>query len=275
MPSQQQRWIIFTDLEGTLLDMHTQQWQPASEWLSRLKQQAIPVILCSSKTAAEMMLLQKELGIGPLPLIAENGAVIQMGDDWQDADGPRRIIGSPHEEIQHVLTQLRENDGFKFTMFSDVPEQTISDWTGMSLKHAALAQLHEASETLIWRDCDERMRVFDETLASLGLQFVRGARFWHVLDQRGGKAQAVSGILSRYQQKEGFRRVSIGLGDGPNDAPLLDSTDYAVVVKGLNRDGIFLKDDTLERVYHTRSSGPEGWREGLDYWFSSLSQQQT
>ncbi|MFK3661132.1 mannosyl-3-phosphoglycerate phosphatase-related protein [Scandinavium sp. NPDC088450] len=275
MPSQQQRWIIFTDLEGTLLDMHTQQWQPASEWLTRLKQQEIPVILCSSKTAAEMMLLQKELGIGPQPLIAENGAVIQMGDDWQDADGPRRIIGSPHEEIQHVLTQLRENDGFKFTTFSDVPEQTISDWTGMSLKHAALAQLHEASETLIWRDSDERMRVFDETLASLGLQFVRGARFWHVLDQRGGKAQAVSGILSRYQQKEGFRRVSIGLGDGPNDAPLLDSTDYAVVVKGLNRDGIFLKDATPERVYHTRSSGPEGWREGLDYWFSSLSQQQT
>lgn len=275
MPSQQQRWIIFTDLEGTLLDIHTQQWQPASEWLARLKQREIPVILCSSKTAAEMMLLQKELGIGPLPLIAENGAVIQMGDDWQDADGPRRIIGSPHEEIQHVLTQLRENDGFKFTTFSDVPEQTISDWTGMSLKHAALAQLHEASETLIWRDSDERMQAFDETLASLGLQFVRGARFWHVLDQRGGKAQAVSGLLSCYQQKEGFRRVSIGLGDGPNDAPLLDSTDYAVVVKGLNRDGVFLKDDTPERVYHTRSSGPEGWREGLDYWLSSSSQQQT
>ena len=275
MPTLQQRLIIFTDLEGTLLDSHTQQWQPAGDWLARLKQHQIPVILCSSKTAAEMMLLQDELGIGPLPLIAENGAVIQVGDNWQDEDGPRRIIGSPHEEIQHVLHQLRENDGYKFTTFSDVSEQTVCEWTGMNLKHAGLARLHEASETLIWRDSDERMRAFEDTLASLGLQFVQGARFWHVLDQRGGKAQAVSWLLSRYQQQEGFRRISIGLGDGPNDAPLLDSTDFAVVVKGLNRAGVHLKEDTPERVYHTHSSGPEGWREGLDYWLSSSSQQQT
>lgn len=270
MPDLQQSLIVFTDVEGTLLDSHTQLWQPASEWLLRLQEHKVPVVLCSSKTAAEMMLLQKELGLGLQPLIAENGAVIQLAEAWQDDDAyPRLITGSPHAEIQDVLQQLRENDGFKFTTFSDVSEQQIAEWTGMNLKHAALARLHEASETLIWRDSDERMAEFSATLASLGLQFVQGARFWHVLDARGGKAQAVTWLLGRYQQREGFRRVSIGLGDGPNDAPLLDTTDYAVVVKGLNRDGVRLRDDTPERAYHTRQSGPDGWREGLDYWLSS------
>ncbi len=270
MPDLQQPLIVFTDVEGTLLDSHTQSWQPASAWLQRLKEHAVPVVLCSSKTAAEMMLLQKELGLGAQPIIAENGAVIQLAGAWEDDEAfPRLMTGSPHEEIQHVLQQLREDDGYKFTTFSDVSAQEIAEWTGMNLRHAELARLHEASETLIWRDSDENMRAFTEALASLGLQFVQGARFWHVLDERGGKAQAVSWLMGRYQQKEGFRRLSIGLGDGPNDAPLLDSTDYAVVVKGLSREGIRLKQDLPERVYATRETGPDGWCEGLDHWLSS------
>lgn len=269
MPNLQEPLLLFTDVEGTLLDSHTQQWQAASDWLLRLRQHQIPVVLCSSKTASEMMLLQQELGLEGLPLIAENGAVIHLADDWQDDEAfPRLITGSPHEELQHILKQLRDKEGFKFTTFSDVSEETLASLTGMNLRHAALARLHEASETLVWRDSDERMQAFSATLASLGLQFVQGARFWHVLDERAGKAQAVTWLLSRYQHREGFRRVSIGLGDGPNDAPLLDTTDYAVVVKGLNRDGIRLASDVPERVYHTRESGPEGWREGLDYWLS-------
>ena len=262
--------IVFTDIEGSLIDIQTQRWDAASAWLNRLVEHGVPIVLCSSKTAAEMILLQKELNIGPHPLIAENGAVIQLDDTWHDDEAwPRMILGSPHEEITHVLNQLRETEGFKFTTFSDVSEQTICELTGMNMEHAALARLHEASETLIWRDSDERMQQFEDTLNSLGMQFVQGARFWHVLDQRGGKDQAVTLLRNRYQAREGFRRTAIGLGDGPNDAPLLDSTDYAVVIKGLNRMGISLKNDTPERVFHTQSGGPEGWREGLDYWLSS------
>lgn len=270
MPDLQQPLILFTDLEGTLLDSHTQLWQPASDWLLRLQQENVPVVICSSRSAAEMRLLQKELGLDGLPLIAENGAVIQLADAWQDDEHfPRLITGSAHAEIHHVLQRLRENNGFRFTTFSDVTELEIAEWTGMNLKHAALARLYEASETLIWRDTDDQMAKFTDILASLGLQCVQGARFWHVLDERGGKAQAVSWLLSRYQQREGFRRVSIGLGDGPNDAPLLDTTDFAVVVKGLNRDGVSLRDDSPDRAYHTRQSGPDGWCEGLDHWLLS------
>ena len=44
--------MIVTDLDGSLLDHHDYNWDAASEWLARLKQQAIPVVFCSSKTAA-------------------------------------------------------------------------------------------------------------------------------------------------------------------------------------------------------------------------------
>ncbi|VEB57950.1 mannosyl-3-phosphoglycerate phosphatase [Salmonella enterica subsp. enterica] len=70
--------LIFTDLDGTLLNSHTFEWQPAAPWLTRLHESGVPVILCSSKTAAEMLQLQTTLNLQGLPLIAENGAVLQL-----------------------------------------------------------------------------------------------------------------------------------------------------------------------------------------------------
>lgn len=268
MPDLREPLLVFTDLEGTLLESHTGDWQPAVPWLNRLKEAGAPVILCSSKTAAEMAQIQQETGLQGLPFIAENGAVIQLDAGWQDDEHfPRLIAGSPQVEIAAVLAKLRENEGFKFTTFSDVDEQIISDWTGLNNAHSALARQQEASETLIWRDSDARMAEFAATLASFGLHVVQGARFWHVLDQRGDKAQATIFLLNKYQQREGKRRTTLGLGDGPNDAPLLDVVDYAVVVKGLNRDGVRLKRNDPQRVYHTAQEGPAGWSEGMAHFF--------
>lgn len=128
-----------------------------------------------------MLYLQKTLGLQGLPLIAENGAVIQLAEQWQDIDGfPRIISGISHGEISQVLNTLREKEHFKFTTFDDVDDATIAEWTGLSRSQAALTQLHEASVTLIWRDSDERMAQFTARLNELGLQFMQGARFWHV-----------------------------------------------------------------------------------------------
>lgn len=178
MLSIQQPLLVFSDLDGTLLDSHSYDWQPAAPWLSRLREANVPVILCSSKTSAEMLYLQKTLGLQGLPLIAENGAVIQLAEQWQDIDGfPRIISGISHGEISQVLNTLREKEHFKFTTFDDVDDATIAEWTGLSRSQAALTQLHEASVTLIWRDSDERMAQFTARLNELGLQFMQGARF--------------------------------------------------------------------------------------------------
>ena len=47
--------LVFTDLDGSLLDHDTYDWQPASAWLTRLEQRAIPVIPTTSKTRAELL----------------------------------------------------------------------------------------------------------------------------------------------------------------------------------------------------------------------------
>lgn len=107
------------------------------------------------------------------------------------------------------------------------------------------------------------MAQFTARLNELGLQFMQGARFWHVLDASAGKDQAANWIIATYQQLSGKRPTTLGLGDGPNDAPLLEVMDYAVIVKGLNREGVHLHDEDPARVWRRsvkdRKAGVKGW----------------
>ena len=66
-------YIIFSDLDGTLLDHKTYTFEPASEALSVLKSRKIPLILSSSKTKAEIERIQSKLTLKE-PFIFENGS---------------------------------------------------------------------------------------------------------------------------------------------------------------------------------------------------------
>ncbi|VDZ74140.1 mannosyl-3-phosphoglycerate phosphatase [Atlantibacter hermannii] len=117
-------------------------------------------------------------------LLAENGAVIQLNDEWDDHPNyPRMINGDSHESIRKVVNELRQTHGFKFTTYDDVDDAMIGEITGLTPKMIGLAKLQEASQTLIWRDSDERLKVFNDELNNLGLCMTEGGHFWHVLDQ--------------------------------------------------------------------------------------------
>lgn len=257
--------IIVTDLDGSLLDHHTYSWQPAAQWLQRLQAHRIPLVICSSKTAAEIVPLQQALGIGHQPFIAENGAVIQ----WQSQETSTALKASgeiDYDALCHRLLQLKRQFGFKFTGFSDASPQQIAEWTGLTPHNAALAKMREASESLIWRDSTEKFELFRQQLEAQGLTLVQGGRFWHVMRNGSGKAEALDELLQHYVL--GNRPVTVGLGDGPNDSAMLDAVDYAVVIKGYSKNPVILQRQDKHPTYHTMHYGPEGWREGLDHFIT-------
>lgn len=67
--------VIYTDLDGTLLDHHTYSAEAASATLSKLRGLGIPVIPCTSKTVAETRPIAAQLGLDG-PMIVENGAAV-------------------------------------------------------------------------------------------------------------------------------------------------------------------------------------------------------
>ena len=66
-------WIV-SDVDGTLMD-HSYDLTPAKETIKYLQKLSIPVILCTSKTAAEVKVIRKDLNLSD-PYIVENGAAI-------------------------------------------------------------------------------------------------------------------------------------------------------------------------------------------------------
>ncbi|WP_227875876.1 hypothetical protein [Kushneria konosiri] len=70
--------------------------------------------------------------------------------------------------------------------------------------------------------------------------------------------------MDRYHLLKGQRPLTVGLGDGPNDVPMLESVDQAVLIRGEHDTPIRIAETV--QLYTTTQKGPKGWSEGLDHW---------
>ncbi|WP_457807669.1 HAD-IIB family hydrolase [Kushneria sp. EE4] len=261
--------LVFTDLDGSLLDHASYDYTPALAWLARLKKDAVPLIINTSKTAAEVMVLHQTLELVS-PFITENGASIHLPASWcldetpDDRGWADIVLGVPYRRIRDVLEAVRATEGFGFRGFGDFSIKEVAEHTGLDSQGAELAHLREASEPLIWEDTDEALERFRLLLIGAGLSLTRGGRFYHVLGDNSGKGRAIAWLVDRYHLLKGRRPMTIGLGDGPNDVTMLESVDRAVLIRGEHDLTINIAETV--QLYTTTQKGPAGWSEGLDHW---------
>lgn len=77
-------YLIFTDLDGTLLDHDTYGYGEAREALDYIKRRRIPLILCSSKTRAEdaskgLMKMTVDIAASLFRMLASEGVIFSEG----------------------------------------------------------------------------------------------------------------------------------------------------------------------------------------------------
>ena len=250
--------LVFTDLDGTLLDHHTYRFQAASPALERLREAGIPVILNSSKTRPEMESLQQQLGI-EAPFIVENGAaaIIPAGNLGKDT-GLVVSFSAPLDEVHDVLRSLRQ-EGYRFRGFMDMDAAEVAAVTGLPHMAAARAKQRIGTEPLLWEGSADALTQFQAQLQKAGLQLIKGGRFYHAMGQYD-KADAMQYLVKRYQSWYPEQQiVTIALGDSPNDARMLESADYAVIIKGVNSDKLEITGAGV--VLRSQGEGPVGWNE--------------
>ncbi|OSN02981.1 mannosyl-3-phosphoglycerate phosphatase [Lonsdalea britannica] len=264
-------WVIFTDLDGSLLDHDTYDWQPAKPWLARLQAAQVPVIITTSKTAAEVAPLQRALGLINVPFIAENGALVTLPATRENhPDYPHKIFGADYPQLCQRLNRLRAEQAFHFRGFSDMTDAEVADITGLPLGDATLARRREGSEPLIWLGTNTELERFAACLKQYQLALTQGGRFYHVMDESVSKGHAVGWLVDQYQQRTGSAMATLGLGDGPNDRSLLEATQHAVIIKGAVSDKVTLSPQYRGEVYRTEFTGPRGWSEGLSHYLSQI-----
>ena len=263
--------VIYTDLDGTLLDHHTYAFDEALETIKALRDRGIPIIPCTSKTRAETMRLVQAMGIDG-PMIVENGAAIWVPQDWglerpagsaSDADAWCHSFGPSRSMIRRQLAILSIEWGNRYQSLCDLSDKQVAAVTGLDLDGAARAKQREHCETLIWLGTPADRKTFAEQVETLDMRCLQGGRFVHVLTS-GGKAEAVSWLHHKIcRERPGFDgAISLSAGDAENDVEMLEVTDLALLVRSpvnepptVRRQGGLVISDT---------EGPAGWAEGIE-----------
>lgn len=263
-------FIIFTDLDGTLLDAKTYEWREAATALEQCREKRIPVIMVSSKTRAEIELLRRRLFL-PSPFVSENGGGIFIPQEsYQGFSDPpaasrdrglwKISLGAEYKELVKHLKEMTKELGWKIRGFSDMTVEEISRRTHLDRNAAALAAMREFDEPFVVLDPpNPQTDLLGRAAAKRGLTVSSGGRFFH-LQGRNDKGTAFEAIMSWYRKSHG-KISSVALGDSPNDFPMLKRADRPVLVRS-EKDYPELKIQ-IPRLRVTREKGPKGWNSAV------------
>ncbi len=242
--------VIFSDLDGTLLDEATYSCAAAEDALEQCRERGIPVIAATSKTFSETRIAVVETALDPR-FIFENGGGICLGEDEIIS------LGRDYRKIREVFETLKTT--FDVRGFGDMTPAEIAGLTGLSLAQAVLAAQRMFSEPFLAEGCDQdelRAAVADE-----GLTIQQGNRFLHLLDREQTKGAAVRKLKEVMGADAPGSVISIGVGDSPNDFSMLKEVDFPVFVG--HPDMLDVSAGLPKELIVPRVTGPAGWAEGV------------
>ena len=255
------RYIVVSDLDGTLLDHHTYSFAAAKDAIFKLRQLNIPLVLNSSKTQTEIQNIRAQLD-NKKPFVCENGGLVcGLAPDSSE----REYLGIPRQQFLPKLTRIKQKLKLEYQNFAEVNVADIVSWTGLSHDDAANAMKREATEPLLWQDTEAKLHEFRVELQKLDLQCVKGGRFHHVMGLFN-KASCFPLLKSYYAKRWQTEVVIVALGDSQNDLPMLEQADFSIVIPSAK--GTILK---LERAEFFLASytAPQGWQEGIDHFLTN------
>lgn len=255
--------LIFTDLDGTLLDQRSYSCSAAEDSLQRLHQLAIPLVLTSSKTCAEILSLQSELGLHEA-FISENGGGIfvpaghplERSRDMQQLGDMHGIpFGKSYSYIRSIFAMFRS--AYDLKGFGDMAIDELMGLTGLSMEQARLAAKRDFSEPFLFKG-KPRPDELKAEVAQYGLTVTKGGRFYHLMSMQQDKGLAVSETIRLFQDSRQENIISIGLGDDENDFPMLRVVDIPVLVP--KPDGKYAN-PKLVNLRKAPCPGSRGWNE--------------
>lgn len=141
--------IIFSDIDGTLLNAERDLSQYTIETINKLSQAGIPFILISSRMPAAMRHLQSKMDIGHLPIISYNGGLIIVdGKPVSSTEIPIEILKDldNFNKVHDVHLSLFHNDEWY------VPRDDF--WTRREINNTKVQPVLESNEEVInrWRN---------------------------------------------------------------------------------------------------------------------------
>lgn len=254
--------LVYTDLDGTLLDFLSYSFEPALPALTILKKKGIPLIICTSKTRTEIDKIRLQLKNNH-PFISENGGAIfipktyflqDVNCDKEDQDYRIVELGTAYQKIRKALKKIQISFPGKIRGFGDLSTVEVADLCGFSPDQARLSKKREYDEPFLIDDSTLVAQI-EKIARRSQLRVARGGRFFH-LAGANDKGKAVS-LLTKIYRKKMKSLKTIALGDSQNDLPMLKAVNFPVLVQKPDRN--YDSSIELDNLILAPGIGPTGW----------------
>ena len=255
-------WVV-SDVDGTLMD-HSYDLTPAKETIKSLQELSIPVILCTSKTAAEVKVIRKQLNLTD-PYIVENGAAI-YGESLKKVNG-QIILGEKYEILEKILSCISNEINYDLIPLNTISDQEATKLTG--LKGHSLELMRDRHWSLPFLNPPDNIEEkINSCCKKYNVEIFRGNIMSHMLSIYSNKGKAIL-ALKKYSNKHNIR--IIGLGDSPNDLPLLLNSDFKIVIPSPSGPNLNLLRE-LKNFEFTLACEPNGygWRNEINKLINKL-----
>jgi len=261
------RLILFTDLDGALLDATTYRHDVTRSALDRLREYAVPLIICTSKTKAEVEPLRREIDNHD-PFIVENGGALYIPDGYfkdpltgsTGRDGYRVVeLGIAYPRVRKALRRIEKMVGATLIGFGDMTAEDIVRVTGLARPDAERARQREYDEPFLIDGSPMSLEGVREAAQQLGLAVLPGGRF-HLLVGGIDKGRACQFLIEHYRNEWG-EVTTAGIGDSLNDWPMLQVVDRPFLVE--RPEGGYVAGGGVEGLTRLRGIGPDGWKKGV------------
>ncbi|MEL7037248.1 MAG: HAD-IIB family hydrolase [Cyanobacteria bacterium J06592_8] len=256
--------LIFTDLDGTLLNSDDYGYEAALPVLKQLKDLKIPVIPVTSKTRSEVELLRQKIGLTD-SFIVENGSAVFIPYSEAQLTSPQTHPWGDYHLMQFGFSYADARQGLKAVAetlnqplkgFGDLTEADIHQLTGLASDDVKRAKQREFTEPFVTPKNFSSAEI-EEAVESLGFQVVVGDRFSHLIGREAGKGKAVQWLIQQYQTHQPNAKITtVGLGNSPNDLAMLEVVEIPMIIPGKKGPHPGLKNRGWEVATAT---GCQGW----------------
>jgi mannosyl-3-phosphoglycerate phosphatase len=263
--------VIFTDLDGTLLDASTYSYEAADRALTRIAESRIPLVLVSSKTRAEMEPLRSRLALRD-PFVVENGGAVfipmayfpfSVGEADIRSGYSVIEIGTPYADLRAALGEMKRRFAGRLRGFGDMTVEEVVTHTGLSQADARLAKQREFDEPFLSTIDNVPLHQLNSMAEEHGLRCTKGGRFYHLMgrNDKGTASLRLIEAYRRFAKEQGRSLMTIGIGDSLNDLPMLQVVDCPVLVQ--KPDGSYDSAIALSDLMRAPGIGPVGWNQAV------------
>ena len=249
--------LIFTDLDGSLLDRDTFKFDKISKFIKDLISKGIFIIPNSSKTKVEIEKFNNDLD-EDLPFVVENGAAI-YNLNLINSSFPEKI--SLSREINEIIeifdNKISSKYKSKCKFIKDLTSDKQSEIFGLPKDKVKLAINREYTIPLIFEGSKIQKTDLFKSVNNVGLSLQEGGRVINLCDKIS-KSKAMKNVVKIFKKISKEELITIGVGDNFNDLDMLKNSDIPCLVFN---DKFTMEKININNCLVSKKPAPEGWEE--------------